>query len=127
MNLYKAKFMKNTGFYFSSEEEMIKLPSVWMRYYKIKDTYYICGNTFFLDMYVPKKFRIDGFKTEKLAISYLYSMTIKYSEFDLKEKKKLGFLNVDKQEYSCDTIKKFNEVYRKCISYTQTHGTNPTK
>lgn len=120
MDLYKAKFMKHMGFYFSTDENCFKFPCVWIRFYK--DRYYMCGNTFYLDMYLPEKFRINGFKNEKTAFSYLHSMTLQYESFDLKQRKKMGFLNMYNQEYSCDTIRKYNETYRKFISYTKQHG-----
>lgn len=124
MNLYKAKFMKHFGFYFSNDNDCMKFPCIWIRFYN--DKYHMCGNTFFLDMYLPEKFRIDGFKTEKLALSYLYTMTLEYEKIDLKQKKKMGFLNMHNQEYLCDTIKKYNETYRKFVSYSKQHG-KPSK
>lgn len=122
MKLYKAKFTKFFGYYFSLEKECQKLPIIWLRYVKKDERYYLCGNTFFLDLYIPNKFRMTGFKTEKLAFSYLYSMTLESKNLDQKQKYNLGLLKDKKNDYSGDTISKYNDTYRKFVSYTKQHG-----
>lgn len=117
MNLALKKYIINrkrydiTIYYFSNKLNSKYIPPVWILHDQFRKRYFMCGQVFFIQHFLDRKFYKNGFKSKNNAFSKLKTLLGEYESIDKKTKKKLALLDPLGNEYKKNKVSEFKHLY----------------